>query len=730
MARFSANSRNDFINGLLPLKSPSDSSVSAILDYVKEQDESFILGTQTEVILILGITGAGKSTLTLFLTNGNLEAVPIEGVKGGFRIIDPNDKISDVSTITSKTIVPNLFTDEENGLAYYDCPGFIDSRGVKVDIAATFSIRKLLNFAESTKFVFTVSYSSIQVAIGDRHEFMDLVGFATGLIKNVDKYRNAIALVVTKVPYKFDFESDIPTLIDDASMIESIATFLKQTKTDLQKKLNETQSTNDRQAIADKLLFIEILLERKADKYTRISIFRLANKPGSLSKIPLIQNEKIAIYEMINDNLQYIQKEAGDFGFVISANSQNQVNDLIDEIRSQLITDFASINSELKLFFKQKEHQFSHSLRASIDATEKISHQLSRINSMEPLVFRSQFIDTIDELRISIMSSNFRSFLQSTELLEFLQTFSKRKLTIPTEIMNDITNLKAYLSNSQAWYSFLIDLRERLSAYSTQQSNEIDGTKLMNLKINVERVELMVNDLDIKSTLDQLSPNIYTSIQHLFVNTFKVKLLQSVWGQSMQKLTHNCQNGTHLVVKGFNVLLSDVFQLDCFGTAKYVEIFAANKVFIDIDIDATKSSQYVAIVAPVWNIVVNKRNSKRIINLSGRNGEAMEKARPSVDFPNNNDDRSVLTYTRRGEHGKPGELGGPAGQFFAIGHLSDESRVEIIIKGGNGGRGQDGGDGLYQFVSFFSDFISNSFDFFDLHILNGFFMHAFFINCV
>ncbi|XP_055316440.1 uncharacterized protein LOC129576047 [Sitodiplosis mosellana] len=665
-----------------------------ILEYIKEQDGNFIVGSQTDVILILGMTGSGKSTLTQFLTNVELNSVPIEGVRGSFRIVDPNDKISGLNTTTSKTIVPDLFTDDENCLAYYDCPGFSDSRGVEVDLAATFLIQKLLNFAKSTKLIFTVSYTALQVAIGDRHDFMDLVGFATGLIKNIDKYRNAIALIVTKVPNTYDYESEPPKLIDDESVILGIATFLNQTLIELKAKLNGTQAGDERQVIANKIQFIDILLEKKNGKYTRIGIFRLAYKAGPLSQMPLIQKEKPYLVDIINKNLQYVRKESDDFGMVISDKSKVQAHDLVEETKNQLIYDFNIISAEIELFFKQKEKQHSHSLRDSIAATAAILKDWSQISSLQPLEFRNQFIDTTDVLGISIVSSNFRSFLQSLELFEFLQVLTKRKPNIPNEITNAIAKLKARLDNSRAWYSFLIDLQDRLSSYSIQQSTKIDGTKLMNLTINVESYEVMVKELDIKSAIDSVYPNKYETFQDLLVNTFKLKLLQAVWSQSMQKFEHKC-NGTHLVVTGFNVLISDIVPLDCSRTAKYIEVFAANKVFLDVDYNATTFSQYVAIVSPVWEIVVIARNSSRIIDLSGHDEEGLATAaRPSNEFPPGSSDRKTLKYPQRGEHGAPGKLGGSGGQFFALGRTINEPRIQVYINGGNGGSGQDGGRGL------------------------------------
>lgn len=662
----------------------------SVLEYVKEQDDGFHLGPEKDFVLVLGITGNGKSTLASLLSGAELESVEIEGSEGDFRIEDKNDKISGVCGTTSKTITPNLMVDESNGIVFYDCPGFSDSRGVKVDMAATFATRKLMNHAESTKFVFTVAYSSVQVAIGDRLDFLELVRFATGLIKDMEKYRDGIALVVTKVPNKYVKKKGQPKLIDDASNIESFANFLRQTRLDLQNKTLEASTEDERQIIAKKMLFIDILLEKKENEYFKIGMMRLADEGGPLSEIPVIQSEKEAMLKMISENLRYIPKGDNDFGYIISDKSKVHLNEITEELKTKLITDFAIISSDIRKYFLQKEKQSSRSLRRSIDTAAMLDQKLSQIISSQPQDFLKQFTDVVDDLGVSFPTNEFNKFCKYIEFLDFVQVFSTSNLTIPTEILNQVLNQRLYLKNSQSWYNFLKTLREKLSTYDVQQrSNDFDGSKLMSLSINIENAERSVADLEIKSLIDLVDPNIYATIEHLYVNTFKLKLLQGIWSQSMLKVSEDCsEDPKRLTVKGYNVLMSDVIESKCWPNATYVEMFALNKLFLDADID--REAMYLSIIAPVWEIVLNKVSPSRQIKLNGGNAS---------NYDSSAQNASVLPDA--GAHGLPGISGGPGGQFFGFGQFVNDKNLQVQLVGGKGGNGQDGGNGkIFSFDSF------------------------------
>lgn len=149
----------------------------------------------------------------------------------------------------------------------------------------------------------------------------------------------------------------------------------------------------------------------------------------------------------------------------------------------------------------------------------------------------------------------------------------------------------------------------------------------------------------------------------------------------MLKVSRDCsEEATQLTVKGYNVLISDVIESECWPNATFVEIFALNKVFLDADID--RGAMYVSIIAPAWEIVLNKGIPSRQIKLNGVNAS---------DY--NNSAQNSSMFPGSGAHGMPGISGGPAGQLFGFGQIINDKNLQIQLVGGKGGNGQNGGNG-------------------------------------
>ncbi|CAL1269492.1 unnamed protein product [Larinioides sclopetarius] len=183
-----------------------------------------------DLILILGNTGSGKSTFKQWLAGDNTKLISRETTKGTEEyIIEDRERISD-NTVKSKTIIPELVIDTKTNSAYYDCPGFSDTHGASNDIAHTYFIKKVIDHSKSVKMVFVISHSSVRKGV-DRQDFMKLVKHVTDLVKDIEKFRNSIAIVATKVDNAYKKGG---ILVEDENVIEAIADFLKEPKQNLE----------------------------------------------------------------------------------------------------------------------------------------------------------------------------------------------------------------------------------------------------------------------------------------------------------------------------------------------------------------------------------------------------------------------------------------------------------------------------------------------------------------
>ncbi|CAG7831494.1 unnamed protein product, partial [Allacma fusca] len=111
----------------IPLPPPrsyeDEKIIDDIMDLLSKGDDHITLSPQyTDLVLVVGNTGAGKTTITKFLTTDNSKLV---SYKSGHRFLikDTDGHISTDSTIVSKTIFPQLLIDSETSTAFYDLPG-------------------------------------------------------------------------------------------------------------------------------------------------------------------------------------------------------------------------------------------------------------------------------------------------------------------------------------------------------------------------------------------------------------------------------------------------------------------------------------------------------------------------------------------------------------------------------------------------------------------------------
>lgn len=668
-------------------------SMTSILEFMNVFAQKLQYSDQKNVVLVLGNTGAGKTTLTSLLSGVELQSKEVVIGSGEFVIVDERELISGLSTTISKTEIPELMFDASNKVTYYDCPGFNDSRGVEHDISVTYLISKLIKFANSVKLVFAISFASVRTGVGDRHDFMDLVLHAVNFAKNMDTYRDGIALIVTKVENRYVTKNRQPQLIEDDKLIEGIAEFLKQAKIDLESMNHQEIPAEDKELNRKKITFIEILLEQNAqNQYTKIGILRLADESGSIKDIEMLQTERKTIEEMINHNLKFVNKQNNDFGYTISEKSKNRIYEKIEEMQIRLTKDIQDIGDEIQSFYLQQEKHFFD--LCILKSKFSIAHQmLSDIESNDPKKFVELITKVANDLKIGITIDNANQFWNHMECVDFINAVSMIKLSNSFNISLGLASVKQYLFDSKNWYCFLIELHNKLSEYNVQNTNsKINVNELLNSipdnhETNVnERLEQILEGIVDINTLNNIN---YAAVENIQLNSFKLRALKMILNRT---LNHNLNTSTQphdrLVVKGYNVKISDVIPLIESNGKKYIHVFAINNLFIDADIIAIGQKIQLSFIAPTWYVIGNRQ-----INLSGKDGESHSESR-AADANNNELD---------GKNGLPGNPGGSAGHFAGIGkQFFDANNLQINISGGRGGDGQHGGNGSFVFVFDFS----------------------------
>lgn len=662
---------------------PENTPASSIMEFWKEQDKHFDLGTQKQVTLLLGSTGSGKSTTTLFLIGAELKSN--ETSENEFAIIDDGHRISRDSLI-SKTLIPDLMVDKA-GNAYYDCPGFEDTRPPKYEITIAYFLNKLLTFANSLKLVFVVNYSAVKKN-EDRNAFLKFLRNTILLLKDVDQFSDGIAMVVTKASTETIRKNGVSIELDDAAMIRKVAHFLREVNTTLSKENDNKDTLPDKRVFNEKAMkFVSTLLIQNGEKYERIGFFRKAEEAGPLKDMKIFQDEKKYLDKMINEDIKFVPKNNSNFGFAISAESSLHISTLIDDlIDNEILTDITSICDGIKKFYLQQEEQ-TNDIKALHDKF-KIGHQtLSEVKADDTRQFIKQFINAVNSLEVGVSAVTLNRIAKHMEYVEFLLKVSEKTPSNSVKFVNQLTDTSNKLESSQKWYRFLMDLHKELSKSDSQNDDTKNAaTKYQNTIVIRANEMKNVTDIGLEAFLKNTNLRSFGDVEKLQLNSHALEALKTVLTASFNnKIEKLCSSDNlNLTVTGYNVKISDAVSADCWSEAEIIEIFALNSVIIDEDIDRKGDGIRLLIVAPTWEV-----SGDRKIILDGYDGKS-----PSEKYARNG--RGGHGSPGKGDDGKPGAPGGTAGTFMGVGNEFINSRLlKIYANGGTGGDGQHAGNGLY-----------------------------------
>lgn len=151
-----------------------------------------------DIVIVVGPSGVGKSTLTQFVAN-ETNRLRAECDEWGDEcwIIDDSGTIG--YDIISKTFLPNLVFHESTKTPFYDMPGFNDNRNESMEIANSFFLQQILSDAETVKILVLARYSSFHITA--KFDFPNLLMNLVDLIKSPAKFKGGMAIVSTMAPH-------------------------------------------------------------------------------------------------------------------------------------------------------------------------------------------------------------------------------------------------------------------------------------------------------------------------------------------------------------------------------------------------------------------------------------------------------------------------------------------------------------------------------------------------
>lgn len=619
-----------------------------------ETDDNF-----RDVTMFIGNTGTGKSTLTLFVTKdlADLESMK----KGAYYIKYKYEDVIGNSTTVSQTIYPKLYIDKSN-LAYYDCPGYDDTRNMSLKIAATYFVKRVVDHAASLKFVLVTNYDSVHVA-GSRSEFSSLITHLQQFMKNITNYKDSIALVATKVANEPTVIDGQMTLVPDDEVIRSIADFLREYQAEMMK--NPLAPFNK---VALQLLDILLTSRDNGITYDKIGLFRKPMQTGKLNTIKAFVDEKEAIRTMIISNMVYSPRNKEDFGYTISSDSKLRILKLAEKINELIANDIRNISNEIQKYYSDNT-TLDANFQALADRFElghrRLSPIVDGVADLTLPVFLDRLLNATTALDIPISHEYMLDVRNQERYIAFLQEFSDTPLSLNANLwVRAIDECLRFVRNQAQWYGFLsslyeefssYDFREDLTKYNVANIDDWGSTgKRQGIFIDAKNFAAFAKKQKNGDSMDGVQP---TQQQLDVLNRMLDVMLK-------QQPVYECvAANTTLVVRGEFVRLKNINLTQCGDALKVLNVFALDTVFVDEGIDRTGQQWKVAIVAPRWYIYGNEV----VINLNGSRGEDVAGEAANATSP------------RPGDAGLPGLPGGNAGHFLGIGRVFENGNKLKIL---------------------------------------------------
>lgn len=437
----------------------------------------------SNIILVIGETGTGKSTLVHYVACDYSKMKSINDGEEELEIRDELDADVDkkLPTTVSRTLIPEPYIDDEQNV-WIDCPGFKDTRSTTVQIAVAYLLKSITEKTSSIKFVLVADYNSVTES---RNNFDALLIQTTQLIKNVQKYKGSVSLVLTKVPPSKSWRGRVLD-ISDAFVKDITAKFITNHKAVLQ----ETAPNE-----VEKILLIDSLLKSTSDDFPRISIFWRPNVVGAFDKIPKMIKGRQKIRESIIKETSYTKVHESDFGLSLSAEAQIEIANLIDYLTKEISKELSNVDHKLLGLLEQQLNStvgFQNKLnlmKLGISCTRSVSNKsLERqIGKLRNFAHIFNFT-SIDENKL-IRALKYKDEVNS------LKSLAKSDIFIPFyEWIGSSSRAFDFQCKEYDWYLFLDETYQLLRSYEVQRN--VSAFILTHIKNWVDELSIDENNFD------------------------------------------------------------------------------------------------------------------------------------------------------------------------------------------------------------------------------------------
>lgn len=678
-----------------------------------------------KLIMVLGVSGTGKSTLINYLNGVSLVSKENQN-DGLMRVVLADNAISLPggfqigSKSTSKTIYPAVHVPLGEDFAYVDNPGFSDTRPW-LDIANAFFREKVTSHFVDMKFAILVTSHNLYQDMGKQfRQSIKLFSGSLGIFEQKNESNNDLIISA--------LSKSICIIVTRGSRTRTLQRMKQIYKFKLLEILNDMRDSNSLTVNEDKCFrsvieneqfsfFSTPLLEVVLDNLEKNEINTLLqtltySKKSSLGVQVKLGNHNVgpltAYLQLRTEEFEkYLEISILKFATSHSTNEMENIEDLerVKNLNRQL-TELSLIGSKYILyrefmselnenFLEQNEKQELNSRKDILEYFADLLPEMNRRVFFSPRQWLSvNVVNKLNEL-ISQINEKLAAHVHSLNSKLMLEMQEKLEYNVVKYLNGEKNNFDAsYEQQAKKLEKTLIEFRDKGSEKLTFGQFISDPMVKMFLTFD-EQNELEAKQKNLNSfvqILPKMKQQIFMSEKSSWISSKLSNKLSEFITELSQYQTElsnafsfiaGIYTYRHAFVKISTVMSKINIDANVIDL-KSVQIYAQHTVIFDVDYLITptkyngKHAPDLLVVSP--RVLIGKRV---IVDLSCQN---------IPPYPNHN--RQALDANSPGGHGTHGLAGAPGhngGNFIIISNfITDYSSITFVSKGGKGGPGQDG----------------------------------------
>ncbi len=177
----------------------ADAKLVRLLGVVSKLDSEIVATQNQEVVLVIGSTGAGKSTFINYFSGREmvLDSSQMEDA-----VVCKNPLATIGHGSKACTDRPTLYQEPNSSLILSDCPGFFDNRGVDVEVANAIGIQSMAKNSKRVKGIILIIEKSSLIAGRGKGLEESLAQTLEFLGSDLSNHLDSILVLISKVPHE------------------------------------------------------------------------------------------------------------------------------------------------------------------------------------------------------------------------------------------------------------------------------------------------------------------------------------------------------------------------------------------------------------------------------------------------------------------------------------------------------------------------------------------------